>query len=1099
MADDLDVGINVHGEGADVAKQVAEGIKQLRKELELLAKKQKAGSTDQKAATAALRENARAQKEHEAALRRATTAQKAALAATKAQQEAVKGLIRDVLALAAVFVGAKTFKAFIDMGLKFNEVIETSNLGIASLITSQTKMTDSTGQVITGVEKLGIAQALATDQVNKLRIAGLRTVATTEQLVIAFQQATGVGLRWGLTLDQIRILTVQVSQAAGALGVPLNQLNEEIRSLLTGTITPRNTRIATALGITNAQIKQAQQAGTLFEFVTKRLEAFSVAGEATAKTFRGVMSNIREAIENLAGDATKPLFDALKVNAQKTLESIFDLDTARVSDSLRGILDVAQSIFGGLGDLLGSAMQAAVEGAQEFSGWLQENAGQVDRILRSVGLLGSELRDLSGTVFGLLGSFAQISVKTGIIGNIIVGVGAVVADIRTVLDVVLVVLGSIGAAVINVLIKPFTLLLRLAASAVRYFDEDLANSLDNAAASGNEWVESINQGIRDYSKSLTVGNTATEIYAAKVFGMRKASDNAVAGLKELHEALDATSEFEKYLSELLLTDLKNKVIGQKEYASRSRELQLIVVNQQVEAQLAYLASLDATNEGDRQRTRTLIRELRRRQGALEKDITLSSIAEPVPPKDSAVKRGQGATALIKAELANRLKDLKILLDNQKLSYAQYYADVIRANQEAIDKMIAVQRRLYAATSDVGAKEKILDQIKIFESQKLQVVEDNNEKQRADELKLQQEVTQAHVQLLKDQGRFSEARALEIGDRFKILVAQLKVEGNEAGADIVSRLFDIDNAKASLDELNRKTKTVFDSLALTLSEIDQQRQAGNITELTSQERILDAHRRAQIQLHGLIPLMREFALITGDPEQVTAVENLALKLQEISTTVIQTADQFFRLKSTAKEAGTQGLADLIDQLTEGAKAFDDIWRDVARSIVASLRQIASQMLANILIQQALAFFGGSIGAVGGVGGGGTVLPSGQAGVGVAHGGYVWGPGTSTSDSIPARLSRGEYVVNAAAVRNVGVDFLHAINESAAVAVGPRRRSRGYAEGGLVSNARGSNLGGFEATIGLEPGLVARHIESQPGTQAIFNVIAKNRKAVRGMLG
>ena len=37
---------------------------------------------------------------------------------------------------------------------------------------------------------------------------------------------------------------------------------------------------------------------------------------------------------------------------------------------------------------------------------------------------------------------------------------------------------------------------------------------------------------------------------------------------------------------------------------------------------------------------------------------------------------------------------------------------------------------------------------------------------------------------------------------------------------------------------------------------------------------------------------------------------------------------------------------------------------------------------------------------------------------AHGGEVIGPGTGTSDSIPARLSDGEFVMTAEAVRNAG---------------------------------------------------------------------------------
>jgi len=51
----------------------------------------------------------------------------------------------------------------------------------------------------------------------------------------------------------------------------------------------------------------------------------------------------------------------------------------------------------------------------------------------------------------------------------------------------------------------------------------------------------------------------------------------------------------------------------------------------------------------------------------------------------------------------------------------------------------------------------------------------------------------------------------------------------------------------------------------------------------------------------------------------------------------------------------------------------------------------------------------------------------AAAGFSAGGYVSGPGGSRSDSIPARLSNGEYVVNAAAVRTYGVDFMNTLNQ------------------------------------------------------------------------
>jgi hypothetical protein len=53
---------------------------------------------------------------------------------------------------------------------------------------------------------------------------------------------------------------------------------------------------------------------------------------------------------------------------------------------------------------------------------------------------------------------------------------------------------------------------------------------------------------------------------------------------------------------------------------------------------------------------------------------------------------------------------------------------------------------------------------------------------------------------------------------------------------------------------------------------------------------------------------------------------------------------------------------------------------------------------------------------------------------ASGGYIRGPGSGTSDSIPARLSNGEYVINAASTRRLGLGLLNRLNS--------------YSMGGLV---------------------------------------------------
>lgn len=68
------------------------------------------------------------------------------------------------------------------------------------------------------------------------------------------------------------------------------------------------------------------------------------------------------------------------------------------------------------------------------------------------------------------------------------------------------------------------------------------------------------------------------------------------------------------------------------------------------------------------------------------------------------------------------------------------------------------------------------------------------------------------------------------------------------------------------------------------------------------------------------------------------------------------------------------------------------------------------------------------------------------LGAATGGYIAGPGTGTSDSIPAFLSNGEYVLTAEAVQNVGLPLLDAMNSG---------RVGHFATGGLVrANGSGS---------------------------------------------
>lgn len=90
------------------------------------------------------------------------------------------------------------------------------------------------------------------------------------------------------------------------------------------------------------------------------------------------------------------------------------------------------------------------------------------------------------------------------------------------------------------------------------------------------------------------------------------------------------------------------------------------------------------------------------------------------------------------------------------------------------------------------------------------------------------------------------------------------------------------------------------------------------------------------------------------------------------------------------------------------------------------------------------------------------------LGFASGGFVQGAGTSTSDSIPAKLSDGEYVVRAKAVRALGTDFLDRLNAAGSGLSGKGKLPKfRYAEGGYVTADTNADPVNNSGAVGGQP--------------------------------
>ncbi|WP_277271401.1 tape measure protein, partial [Phascolarctobacterium succinatutens] len=115
----------------------------------------------------------------------------------------------------------------------------------------------------------------------------------------------------------------------------------------------------------------------------------------------------------------------------------------------------------------------------------------------------------------------------------------------------------------------------------------------------------------------------------------------------------------------------------------------------------------------------------------------------------------------------------------------------------------------------------------------------------------------------------------------------------------------------------------------------------------------------------------------------------------------------KIQQTSNQLAKDFSGAITDWIT-GAQSFGDAMKSILKQLIAQLIQAA--------------IYATIVAACTGGGGGFAARWSKAFGKGLATGGSVDGPGTGTSDSVPAMLSNGEYVLNAQAVDRLGVPFL-----------------------------------------------------------------------------
>jgi len=490
-----------------------------------------------------------------------------------------------------------------------------------------------------------------------------------------------------------------------------------------------------------------------------------------------------------------------------------------------------------------------------------------------------------------------------------------------------------------------------------------------------------------------------------------------------------------------------------------------------------------------------LKELTAEQYNLEKQA-MTDAAEKAKAEREAINKAKlaqleagfaGELALYKAQHSKLDQDNEADYVKGLESLAAYYARkkqlAAEASQKEIDALTAERSRVLAAPTKDKAEEianqtkaaGLANQIAIAKVNAAKTEQQLTNEGAQKQEELDRKVLDFQAQIAKAEGqRFDEA-----AERIAAEAIQMTRTLREAGI-----------APDQVDEMVAK----FKAGATQQAQFSGKKSAGQgaIADLSADEedlRLKNSAVVAGVKIAELerarIPVLRALAAqmqkAAVGPEQIKEANDFAKSVDRIAVAAKKSQVSMQGFKDQASQALAGDLTTFLGSTINQVHGVADAFRQLAGAAVSSIQQIVAQLLVQLAVQKmvkAAESMGFSSGGL---------VPA------LAAGGLVSGPGTGTSDSIPARLSAGEFVMRADAVQDIGLPTLAKMNRGLHV---PGIRGMSiprFAEGGLVTHGTGSD-GVLNIGLGLDPGLILKSLSSKAGQKIVLSHIGNNPKAV-----
>jgi len=476
-----------------------------------------------------------------------------------------------------------------------------------------------------------------------------------------------------------------------------------------------------------------------------------------------------------------------------------------------------------------------------------------------------------------------------------------------------------------------------------------------------------------------------------------------------------------------------------------------------------------------------------------------------------------ASAVAALELAKSTADEvqkleKAILDeglaNRTISVKAYYEGLLELALTNLDAEIAIAQQKIDAQNEINRQA----DVELNRSSTLAQAQANSDEELAAikaafaSQKLTQDLNQ-EAQLLDATNHLT-----ELGLRRQQLIAQNSAAATKAiiAAGDKSRKaqekLDKEELQAQKDKFAKRREAIAFAREQEIVAAERRVDSGEDSQFELGQNIFAANQQAIADLTTLRDAQIAFNETAQDEDVALSIRNIGVEIENLA----QVANvNFEKIKSQAVD----DLAGAFGAIVDGTKTAKEAFSDFARSFIAQIAQMILRALALKAVNAALGSVGGAGGGFGSflslLGSKGGLFETKQ--LAFAGGGRVSGRGTSTSDSIHANLSDGEYVHNAKAVDHYGLNFMEAVNRLKLdvntkglpnfAITRPRRMS--FAEGGAVSSGSQTKESSAPPSslriINVADMEAAQEFASSPENEkVILNIMRRNSSQVKQYL-